>query len=163
MSMDPGPHLVTPTPHLVTPAPHLVTPAPHLVTPALEPGSILPPLRSTHLDLGSTHQPLYPRCALTSQNAFIKVIPSRIGFFDQFNLPFTPPALEPFFVGDGFFDALGLIEPDQPCHVVLRGEPFNEFFAVLIDAPHQVIGHANIKRAVALAGEDVDKVGHAQG
>jgi hypothetical protein len=31
-----------------------------------------------------------------------------------------------------------------------------------MDAPHQVVGDADIQRAVALTGEDVDKVRHAQ-
>jgi len=121
---------------------------PLFVIPAPEPGSIF--------------NPPHPLSALLSQNAVIKVIPSWVGFFDQRDLPFTPPPLELFFVGDGLFHRVGLIEPDQSRHVVLRGEPFNEFFTVFMDAPHQVVGDADIHRAVALAGEDVDKVRHTQ-
>lgn len=65
-------------------------------------------------------------------------------------------------MGNGFFDAGSLIKPNQARDVVLGGESFNEFFAVLINSPNQIVGHANVKGAFALARKNIDKEGHEQ-
>ena len=64
-------------------------------------------------------------------------------------------------MADGLFYAVSLIEPDQLRYVVLRCKPFDDFFAVLVNASCQVVSHPNIERSVALTGEDVDKISHA--
>ena len=48
------------------------------------------------------------------------------------------------------------LEPHEPVHPVPAGETSRHVVPVFPHAPHQVAGHADVQRAVALAGEDVD-------
>ena len=40
-------------------------------------------------------------------------------------------------------------------NLILRCEPFNDTFFMFMDSPHQIVRHADIKRAADFAGEDV--------
>ena len=55
------------------------------------------------------------------------------------------------------------LEPDQPRDTVFRRKPLEMMRFVLGHASMQVVGMANIERAIALAGEDVDGEGHERG
>ncbi len=52
-----------------------------------------------------------------------------------------------------------LLEIHKLLYAVPFGETIGAAFAVLMDAPDEVIGHADIKSAVAVFREDVDVVG----
>jgi hypothetical protein len=53
------------------------------------------------------------------------------------------------------------LEPDQPLDVVTAREAGHRMATMLVNAAHQVVGDADIERAVVPAGEHVDVVRHA--
>jgi hypothetical protein len=55
-------------------------------------------------------------------------------------------------------DVVGLLKVDQDLDAVLAGESLGEVMFMLVDAAHEVVGDANVQRAVPPAGEDVDVV-----
>jgi hypothetical protein len=89
-----------------------------------------------------------------------QVVPHRIVLFDQANFPTPVPALDLLFTGNRVVDIVESLEPDQNVHVVSPGKPGYRFFFVLAGTPRQIIGYADIKRSVALAGERIDELGH---
>src|SRR5690349_2736920 len=53
-----------------------------------------------------------------------------------------------------------LLEPDQHLYAVCFGEPVCEPFAMLPHPAHQIVGHADVQRAVSLTSKNVDIEGH---
>ena len=86
----------------------------------------------------------------------VEVAPGGVGLFDQAKLPGATPAFEALLAQDGAFHAGMYFVPDETVDAVFPGEARNQVGLVLPHAPRQVRGHADVKGAVALAGEDVD-------
>lgn len=50
-----------------------------------------------------------------------------------------------------------LFEPDEQLDSIFTREAANDTVAVLVDAGKQVRGHAGVKRAVSLRGQEIDR------
>ena len=90
------------------------------------------------------------------KNVGIQVTPRRIDAFDELQLPLAVPALDGFFARDRGRHGRVLLEPHQPMHAVVLRVAGYLIVLVLPNASGQVAGDADVERAVAMAGEDVD-------
>jgi hypothetical protein len=101
-----------------------------------------------------------PACAgmtrIGSNDVFIQIAPRRVCGLDQIEFPRTTPVLDGLLARDGRFHRLVRLEPDQRMNAVFLREPFRKIVLVLPNALNKIGGHADIKRAVSAAGEDVD-------
>ena len=86
---------------------------------------------------------------------FGEVLPARIGFFDQRNFLFAPPAFELLFPADRVQNVAEGLIVDQAMDFIFFGKAFNGIHLVLRDATINVASDANIERACP-AGEDVN-------
>src|ERR1700738_1307839 len=93
-------------------------------------------------------------------NAGIKIHPSRILFFDQTDLPLAPPFLELFFARDSSWRVVIDFEPDQLVDGVSLRKTLDSLDPVLISAPHDIVCHAEIERAVLSARKKIDVIRH---
>ena len=86
-----------------------------------------------------------------------QVPPVRIGFFDQTQLPRTPPFLDLFFAGYRSFHGIVKFVVHQHGDVVFVRESRCQMFAVLPCALHQVAGNADVQGSIPVACEDVGR------
>src|SRR4051812_32257334 len=88
-----------------------------------------------------------------------QVAPIQIVFFDQLNLPLAPPILQLLLARDCLLWRRELFHMDEAKHTVLLDELRAATGAVLLESYPQVIGDANVERAVSATGENVDVIG----
>jgi hypothetical protein len=86
----------------------------------------------------------------------VEIDPVRIGLFNRPNFPSAVPSFQPFLSAYGILDAIELFEVDESIHVVLFGETVYGLFAMLMDAPNEIAGHAYVERPADLACKDVN-------
>jgi len=67
---------------------------------------------------------------------------------------FSPPALQLLLAPDRIQDVVERLVVNKPMDFVLLGKAFNRIYPVLRDAPVNIAGDANIKRA-GPAGQDI--------
>ena len=94
--------------------------------------------------------PFKPFCA--------QIVPLRVGFSNQCPLLFLAPALDLFLAGDRIFDVLEFFVVDQFLGFVLLREAWQRAAFVLVHAPIDVVGHADIGDT-GWVGHDVDVEG----
>src|SRR5215211_7577451 len=92
-----------------------------------------------------------------------QVVPVWISLFDQPNLPGAVPFLELLFSPYSCLDVIEDSIIDQSVDIVLPRESWYDLRSVLINPSHEIVGHADIKRATDAAGQDVDVVGAPHG
>lgn len=80
----------------------------------------------------------------------------RIFRFYKLKLAFAPPPLNSLFAKDGFVDLLMRLEIHERLHAVPLRKTLNQALAMFLNTTKKIVGDANVKRAVALAGENVD-------
>jgi hypothetical protein len=85
-----------------------------------------------------------------------KITPLRISLFNQADLPFAVPFLQPFLSADRLVHIIEQLEVDEAVDVVAFGEALDHLVLVLPDSPRQVAGYANVYDSPGLAREDVD-------
>jgi hypothetical protein len=90
----------------------------------------------------------------------LKIIQVRVFLFDQADLPVTPPLLEFLLPRNGGEGIVVDFEPHQLVDAVSRSEPFDRLCPMFVHSPHDIVGHAEIERAVLLAREEIDVIGH---
>src|SRR5690606_24170640 len=90
-----------------------------------------------------------------------EVAPVWIGLCNQPLFPATVPLLQQLFALNGSFDAVMGLKPNQNLAAVLLGETWHERFAMLVDAAHEIVGDADIERAVLAIAHHVNEV-HAR-
>lgn len=90
---------------------------------------------------------------------FVKqVLPLRIVLLNQIDLPLAFPAFHTFLSIDSIANIPVLLEIDQPVHPVFLGESFDGIGLVLMHPVQEVVGYADVQRAVLPAGQDIHKV-----
>ena len=92
---------------------------------------------------------------------FKKIVPVRIEFIDQFELPGPPPALERPFARSCFNDRGEFFDVDESRYTIRAGEARSESLAMFRGPSGEVIRHSNVENAVSAVSEDVDEeAGH---
>ena len=89
-----------------------------------------------------------------------QIQPIRIVLLNLFNFPRPSPCFHLAFARLGLFACWKLGEPDKAVAAMFAREPIESFCLVLPDAPNEIIGMADIERAVFLVCHDVDVEGH---
>jgi hypothetical protein len=92
----------------------------------------------------------------SSNDVSVQIAPSRVCRFNQVKLPFAMPALDRLLARDGRFHRFVNLVPGQHMNPIFLGESFDKIAPVLPDALYKIRCHADIQRAVSLAGEDID-------
>src|SRR5882672_4102081 len=109
--------------------------------------------------LGATRRPgttLVVECKGASTcNTRIEIDPTRVLLFDQAYLPVTPPLLELFLARDGADCIIVDFEPHQLVDAISRREAAGCLGAMLVCTAHDIVGHAEIQRAVLLARKEI--------
>jgi hypothetical protein len=77
-------------------------------------------------------------------------------FLDQSDLPSSIPTFQSLLALDCVFGVIELFEINEPADLIFLRKAFRQFLAMLGDAPNEVVGNANVKRAADAAGEDVE-------
>jgi hypothetical protein len=72
--------------------------------------------------------------------------------FDQCNLPFARPFLQPLFAMNGVFDVVEAFEINESVDAISLGEAVGRLRFVLGNAPDKIVCHANVKRAANPGG-----------
>ena len=85
-----------------------------------------------------------------------QLIPVRVCFLDQLDLPLPPPSLERSLPARSFGRVVMGLEINEPAHPVFPGETSHHALAMLPRAPGEIAGHADIKHAMRPAREDID-------
>jgi hypothetical protein len=85
-----------------------------------------------------------------------QIAPMRVVGFDQVDFPVAVPVLQLFFARYGGRHVGEELVSDKPINGMARRKAFDCAGAVLVEARDQVGRHADVKRSVMLAGEDVD-------
>ena len=102
----------------------------------------------------------------TGQNLHIqilvKVIPMRVVFLNQPDLPIALPCLDLIFARFGGLSRVVHFIPDKPLHIVFSGESRAPTLFVIPDTVGDVISMPAIKRAALLAGEKIDIKSHSK-
>src|SRR5262245_36551208 len=88
----------------------------------------------------------------------IQIDPVRVFTFDQVALPHTRPLLHSLLALDRLAHQAKLLIPDQQMHAIFTGEARRLTLPVLLDAPDDVVGNANVERSSGFAGEYIDPV-----
>ena len=80
------------------------------------------------------------------------------GFMSSINwiFPCAPPLFDPLFKGDGIGDVIVLLVPNELFDVVFAGMARHQFLIVLMDAPADVVRHADIERTARTGCKDVE-------
>src|ERR1051325_6888401 len=86
----------------------------------------------------------------------IEVVPVRIAFLNQPNLPVAPPILELLLACDCVGRIIIGLEPYELIDAITRAETADRLALMLVRAADKIVCDAVVKRAVLLAGEDVD-------
>src|SRR5215467_9691402 len=87
-----------------------------------------------------------------------KVTPFRIELLDERNLPRPAPTLQRALSSPGLENGAILFHVDQLVDAVTFSEARDETTFVLGHAPGEVVGHADVERAVAPVGKNVDEI-----
>jgi len=74
---------------------------------------------------------------MARRDSLIKIVPVRISFLYELNLPLAIPLLQLLLPLNGRFDIGELLKINETVDTVLSGEPRNKFRAMLINASHQ--------------------------
>src|SRR5262249_44310713 len=108
-------------------------------------------------DRGFWHKPSIFEAVgdITCGNPLEKVVPVRIRFFDKLNLPLAIPFLHLFFPLNGRFGSAELLKVNQTLDAIFSGESGNKFAAMLVNAPHKIIGDADVKGTSNTARKNV--------
>src|SRR5688572_2012216 len=85
----------------------------------------------------------------------IEVVPVRIPFFNQFDLPVAAPFLQVLLTSDGRHHIVAYLEVDQCMNLILLRETIYRVGFVLPDALCEITRHASIKSAIPFAGKYV--------
>src|SRR6185312_9129734 len=96
-----------------------------------------------------------------SEQRRVEVVPLGVHGIDQRGFPRAPPVLHGVLALDGRPDRVVDLKPDEIVELVARGEAADDLVLVLPYALRQVGGDADIDRAIAAAGHDVDETAHA--
>src|SRR5262249_45619631 len=88
----------------------------------------------------------------------VEIVPAAILLFDQIDLPLAFVLLQSAFALNSGIDVCEDFEIDELRHAIAFGESGCGAFAMFPYAPDEIVGHANIKRPVLFAGEDVNIV-----
>src|SRR5207244_11054514 len=96
----------------------------------------------------------------STRNPRIEINPAGILLFDQTNLPIASPFLQFLLTRDRGDGVVVNLEPNQLVDAVSRRKAGNGLGPMLVNATHDVIGHAEIKRDVLPAREEIDVIGH---
>jgi hypothetical protein len=91
-----------------------------------------------------------------------QITPFRIALFYQVQLPLPFVFLQPRFAIDGRVYVFENLIIDQGVNAILLGEPPHHSFFVFPNTPREAVGDADIERAVARAGEDIDVIASAR-
>jgi hypothetical protein len=92
----------------------------------------------------------------------IQINPLRILLFYKPDFPFPPPLLQFLLACDRSDGIVVDLEPHQPADRVSFAEPGNNLALMLVSAADNIVRRAKIERAVLLAGEEVNVIGHEQ-
>jgi hypothetical protein len=92
---------------------------------------------------------------LPACHAFVEIPPFRIVALDQIKLPDSAPLLELLFPKYGVRHCLVEFRVNQLMDAILRGETLDGTRLVFPDSADDIVGHADVERAVAFAGENV--------
>jgi len=87
----------------------------------------------------------------------VEVVPLRVLGLDKLNFPGSPPFLQPLLAGDCILSRLENFVVDEHLYAVLLGEALDCANPMFVNAARKVRGNADIERAVATAGEDIDE------
>ena len=90
---------------------------------------------------------------------FIKIIPVWIDFHNGTTFPRPFPAFHPCFTFQCRSDLLKLCEPDKPMNPVSLGEDAASSLAMFMHTSSQIIGNADIERAIGPACQNIDPIG----
>jgi hypothetical protein len=90
----------------------------------------------------------------------IEIVPMRVVFLNQPNLPIAAPTLDPLLKGNGLGHLAVARIPDQPVDAVALREALDFARAMLSDPAFEAVGNAELERSMAPAGQNVDPVGH---
>jgi len=74
---------------------------------------------------------------------------------NEIDLPLPLPFLQAFFAMDGGVDVFKCLEIDEVFDAMFFREPVDKPFPMLPDALEKIIRHADVKRSIALAGNDI--------
>jgi hypothetical protein len=88
-----------------------------------------------------------------------QIFPIDIFALNEIRLPFAFEFLEPCFTIDGFANVAECFEIDEFVDAVFLRESGHETLFVFPYAAFEIVGDADIKRAVAFTGEHVDEIG----
>src|SRR6202035_5752258 len=91
---------------------------------------------------------------------FRKITPARIRSLDQPELPNTVPFLELAFALERALAGFVLLEPNQHLDTVLSREAGHGADLMLPNAASEIVGHADVERAIAEARQNVDVEAH---
>src|SRR5690606_1129542 len=86
----------------------------------------------------------------------VEIEPVRIRAFDQLNFPTSLPKLHLLFAPDSGFHRVVALVVDQGSDPIAACEAVKEAFPVLPYPLRKIARHADIKRAIAGAGQDVN-------
>ena len=89
-----------------------------------------------------------------------QITPFVIEAIDELQLPCASPLFELLLTSDGGNHRGAHFEIDQPMRTIALGEARHDVVAMQPDASGQIRRHADIKRAVATVGENVDSGMH---
>ena len=92
----------------------------------------------------------------SSNDVPVQIPPRRVCRLNQVQLPLPTPTLERLLTRNGRFHRLVCLVPDQHMNPIFLREPIDKVALVLPDALHKIRRHADIQRAISLAGEDID-------
>ena len=91
---------------------------------------------------------------------FVEIVPSRIGFLNQPQLPTPPPFLHLALAEEGSLARFANLIPDEPVTTVFCGEAAQCLGLVLPHPLGEIVGHADVDRPISLIGDDVDVERH---
>ena len=89
-----------------------------------------------------------------------QVTPTRVQFLDKLQLPFAPPFLQLPFAAKGGLSRLMDLEPDEGFHIMSCSESRQEATPMLPHPSREIVGHADVQRAVPSAAEYIDVESH---
>src|SRR5690606_36266110 len=84
--------------------------------------------------------PAGPACVELSEQGVVEIVPVRVGFLDQFDLPLPAPFLDLLFARDGGAGGVVLLEVDEVVRLVAGRKTLNERLPVDVDSGGQVAG-----------------------
>ena len=89
----------------------------------------------------------------------MEILPVAFVPFDEVDLPVARPFLHRLLALDRCVDVVMDLVPDQAMDAVLSRQCATDTVAVFADASQEIIGDADVERAVMRASKHVDKIG----